>query len=153
MYTKQEASRLREAFWTTFGQYMRPVLSADGLKTNWVNYKTGIPGVRFRMDADAKDATIAIELTHADAYTRMAYYHQFEQLKHVLHETLGEPWQWQPDATDEYGKPTSRISTTLTGINIYNNNDWPQIISFFKPRIIAFDEFWSMTRYSFDGIG
>ena len=84
------------------------------------------------MDADAKGATIAIELTHADADTRMAYYRQLEQLTHVLNETLGETWQWQADAADEYGKPTGRISITLTGINIYNNDDWPQIISFFE---------------------
>lgn len=153
MYTKQEAAKLREAFWTAFGHYMRPVLSADGEKTNWVNYKTGLPGIRFRMDADVQRATITIELAHTDADVRMAYYQQFELLKSVLHDTLAEAWLWQPDTADEYGKPTSRISATLPGVNIYRNEDWPQIISFFKPRIMALDEFWSMAKYNFYGLG
>lgn len=153
MYTNQEASKLRETFWTTFGQYMRPVLSADGVKTHWVNYKTGIHAIRFRMDADAAGATIAIEIAHTDPALRLTHYRQFEQLRNVLHEALGETWQWQPEVADEYGKGTSRISTALPGVNIYKPEDWPQIISFFKPRIIALDEFWSMARYSFDGVG
>jgi len=40
MFKRQEASRLREEFWTTFGRYMRPVLSTEGIKINWINYKT-----------------------------------------------------------------------------------------------------------------
>ena len=32
MFSKQEASQLRKEFWTAFGQYMKPVLSADGGK-------------------------------------------------------------------------------------------------------------------------
>ena len=42
MYSKQELSRIREEFWTSFGRYMQPILSADGEKVNWVNYKTGM---------------------------------------------------------------------------------------------------------------
>jgi hypothetical protein len=30
MYTKQETSKQRQEFWTAFGRYMKPVLSADG---------------------------------------------------------------------------------------------------------------------------
>ncbi|MGZ8552516.1 MAG: DUF4268 domain-containing protein, partial [Chitinophagaceae bacterium] len=65
MYSKQEASLLRKRFWTQFGQYMRPLPGADGETVNWLNYKTGIKDLYFRMDADSKQATIAIELRHA----------------------------------------------------------------------------------------
>ena len=66
MYSKQEASQLRQAFWTAFGQYMLPVPSGEGEKVNWTNYKTGEKDLYFRMNADNKQATIAIELTHKD---------------------------------------------------------------------------------------
>ncbi len=66
MYTKQQASGLRQAFWTAFGQYMSPILSADGEKISWINYKTGMKDVFFKMNAANKFADIAIELTHAD---------------------------------------------------------------------------------------
>jgi hypothetical protein len=81
MYSKQEAAQLRQEFWTAFGQYMSPVLSAEGEKVNWVNYKTGEKDIRFRMSADNKTAEIAIELTHKDAGIQQLYFDQFVELK------------------------------------------------------------------------
>jgi hypothetical protein len=150
MYTKQEISRQKQAFWTAFGQYMQPVYSADGLKINWTNYKTGINGLYFRMDVDINNATIAIVLAQDDAEIRKSYYNRFMRLKHILYETLGEEWHWQPDITDAFGKLTSRIGTELHNGNICRTEDWPQIISFFKPRTIALDEFWSLIRDGFE---
>ena len=49
MYSKAEATQLRQAFWTAFGQYMAPVPSAEGETTNWINYKTGFKHLYFRM--------------------------------------------------------------------------------------------------------
>lgn len=136
MYTKQEIQKQRQAFWTTFGKYMQPILSADGEKVNWINYKTGIPGIQFKMDADSEYASISIVLSHNDSERRSSFYNKLLQLKMVLHEAVGGEWLWQPDVTDEYGKHVSKVDTTLHNINILRNEDWPQIISFFKPRII-----------------
>lgn len=152
MYTKQEISKQREAFWTTFGKYMQPVMSADGMKVNWVNYKTGIAGIGFRMNADAKQSDISIVISNNDDTIRHTHYEKLEALKEILHATLGEHWNWQRDTSDEYGKQMSTISKELHGVNIHKNEDWPQMISFFKPRIIALDEFWSMAKYNFEQV-
>ncbi|WP_440134303.1 DUF4268 domain-containing protein [Chitinophaga sancti] len=148
MYSKQEVSKLKENFWTAFGRYMKPVLSADGEPISWLNYKTGIPGVFFKMDADSRHASISIVITQSDP----RFYNQFVHNKAFLETTLDESWQWTANATDEYGKTMSTISTQLEGVNVLNSGDWPEIISFFKPRIIALDEFWSMAKYSFEGL-
>ncbi len=66
VYSKEQASQLRQAFWTALGQYLAPIPSAEGQKVNWVNYKTGIKHVYFRMQADHKKASISIEITHPD---------------------------------------------------------------------------------------
>ena len=68
MFSRHEASRIKHEFWTTFGKYMRPILSAEGLKINWVNYHTRLKDVYFRMDAGKKSAMIAITL--ADHWLR-----------------------------------------------------------------------------------
>ncbi|MCW3121607.1 MAG: hypothetical protein JWQ38_1099 [Flavipsychrobacter sp.] len=149
MYTREETSRQRQAFWTTFGQYMRPIPSADGARANWVNYKTGIDGIQFKMDADGTHASIAIVLSQTDAAAQATCYEQFTALKAALHDALGEQWNWQSTVTDESGKRISKISTELPDVNINRSEDWPLLISFFKPRIIALDEFWSMAKYSF----
>ncbi|MFA6277828.1 MAG: DUF4268 domain-containing protein, partial [Pedobacter sp.] len=64
MYSKEEASKTRQQFWITFGKYMKPILSAEGLPINWINYKTGIKNIYFRMDAEQHKAIISIEITH-----------------------------------------------------------------------------------------
>ena len=69
---------------------MAPVLSAEGEKVNWVNYKTGEKDIYFRMQADNKTASIAIELTHKDAGIQQLYFEQFAELKKLLEESLGE---------------------------------------------------------------
>lgn len=150
MYSKAEVSQLRQAFWTTFGQYLAPVPSAEGLPTNWINYKTGLKGVQFKLHADQHRARIAIELTQPDAGVRELFFEQFLALKNLLHGTLGETWTWEPHALNEHGQPLSHIYTELTPANIFNRDDWPALISFFKPRLLALDEFWSGAQYAFE---
>ena len=150
MYSKQEAAQLKKEFWTAFGQYMIPVLSAEGEKISWLNYKTGERNIFFRLQTDNKAASIAIMLTHSDAGIQQLYFEQVCQLKKILNEATGEEWIWQPHTTDEWGKPVSLIYTQLNGVSIFQRKDWPKLISFFKPRIIALDEFWSKVKYSFE---
>jgi len=152
MYTREQASQIRQAFWTAFGQYMAPVLSSEGMRTNWVNYKTGLKYVFFRMQTDKKQASIAIELTHPDEGIQELYFEQFTELKQQLHDAVGEEWEWDLHTTDENGKTVSRIYKEINGVSVFNQDDWPELISFFKPRIIALDEFWSNVIYSFDGL-
>ena len=142
MYSKQEVSLINKRFWTNFGQYMRPIAGADGTKVNWLNYKTGIRHIYFRMDAGSSGASIAIELRHADETMRRHYFEQLKQLRNLLEQSTGEKWDWQWNQRVENGNIISRISKTIEGVNIFYEADWPAIISFLKPRMIALDEFW-----------
>ena len=152
MYSKQEASQLRQEFWTTFGQYMRPVLSAEGEKVNWINYKTGEKNISFRIHAENKNAVIAIELTHKDKEIQQLYFEQFLQFKNLFEEVMNEEWEWRLHAYDEHGKFISKIFKEKTDVSIFQKQDWPELISFFKPRIIALDEFWSSVKYGFESL-
>ena len=104
------------------------------------------------MRAEKKSATISIELTHPDPEIQELYFEQFEELKTLLHETLGEEWEWELHGIDEDGRTISRIYKEISPVNVFNKEDWPALISFFKPRIIALDEFWSDAKYSFDAL-
>lgn len=152
MYSKEQSSQIKQSFWTTFGQYIAPQPSAEGLRINWVNYKTGIKYVNFRMQAENRFASIAIEISHPDLGIQELFFEQFKELKLVLQNALQEDWTWDLHITDEYGKTVSRIYKDLPKVSIFNREDWPQLISFFKPRIIALDEFWSDAKYSFDAL-
>lgn len=152
MYSRGEASTLRQEFWTAFGKYMGPVPSAEGLKINWINYHTRIRDVHFRMDAGPKSASISITLEHRDPGIRELYFEQFLELKELLHGTLKEEWTWQQHVTLPDGRIISRISQSLPGVSIFNKDQWPDLISFFKPRILLLDSFWENARISVEGL-
>lgn len=152
MYTREQASQIRQAFWTAFGRYMAPQPSAEGLKINWINYKTGLKHVYFRMQAEKDHAAVAIEMVHPDPDLQQLFFAQFEELKTLLQLHTEADWAWALHDTDTHGKTVSSISQTLSGVNVFREDDWSAIISFLKPRIIALDAFWSEAQYAFDGL-
>jgi hypothetical protein len=152
MYSKHEAAVLKQEFWTTFGLYMNPVLSSDGEKLNWVNYKTGEKYIRFKMHADSRSAFIGIVLIHKDSGVRELYFDQLLEVKNIMESIIPGPWQWLLHSQDENGQPISIVYDEIERVSIYKKEDWPMLISFFKPRIVALDEFWSMVKYSFEAL-
>lgn len=153
MYTKQEISKQKQAFWTAFGRYMKPILSADGDEISWLNYKTGNKHVGFRMDVDSRRAIISIVMDHPDPEMRQLFFNRFLQMKDIFYDEMGEmDWVWQSEVTDEHGRSVSTIYKQQNGVNIFRNEDWPAIISFLKPRIIALDGYWSMVKYQFSSL-
>ena len=152
MFTREEASRIREEFWTIFGKYMSPIVSAEGMNINWVNYHTRIKDVYFRMDAGKKSAAIYISIEHHDAGIQELYFAQFQELRTLLQATLQEEWEWQLHQPIAENKVVSRIYKEISGVTVFNKNQWPELISFFKPRIMALDNFWENAKYSFESL-
>jgi hypothetical protein len=150
VYSKEQSSKLKQAFWTAFGQYIAPHPSVDGVKINWINYKTGIKHLYFKMLADNHSAKISIELVNPDPVLQKILFNHFELYKNVLALNLEEDWDWQLYTEDENGKIVSRISKTQYNVSVYNQQDWPLVISFLKPRIIALDAFWNDAQYGFE---
>lgn len=152
MFSREEAARLRQQFWISFGQYMKPIPGAEGLPVNWVNYKTGVKHIFFRMDAEKKHASIAIEVAHPDEGVRALLFEQFEEFRRLLENTLNEEWDWQRHASNAFDKQVARIELVLPNVSVYNQQQWPDIIAFLKPRIIALDEFWVDVKPVFEDL-
>lgn len=145
MYSKEESSALREAFWTSFGKYLSPIPSAAGGKINWVNYKTGVKGVQFKMNAEDKYAFAGIDISGAETVRNNLY-----QIFETVAEDLPAGLLWVRDCEDQYGKIAHRIYNDLQGYTIYNKNHWPELIRFFKENILAFDLFWNENKVIFE---
>lgn len=142
MYSAKEKSAFHEQFWVAFGKYMSPVSSASGGRISWVNYNTGIKPVFFRMNVTGSEAYIGIEIEHKNPGVRMECFLRFHGFRESLHFFMGEDWHWEEEALNAGGKPVSRIYKRMEPASIYSREDWPAIISFLKPRIIALDAFW-----------
>ncbi len=149
MFSKAEAIKLRQEFWTTLGRIIKRHPSADGIKINWINYKTGVKDIYFRMHTTPKMASIGIEITHSDAEMRVLFFEQFEALKKFLHTNLGEEWIWDDNFVNEYGIPSARIYTQMSGKNYYLKDDWQDLFEFFKDRLIKLDAFWCDANETF----
>ena len=152
MYSREEATKLRQQFWITFGQYMKPIPSADGMPINWVNYKTGVKNIFFKMDAGQYIASISIVITHPSENQRIRFFEQFEAFKALFTNAVNEEWHWELNGENEYGVPQCKISKSLPDASIFNEQNWPTLISFLKARIIALDQFWSDVKPVFDGM-
>lgn len=157
MYSRQEASQIRQQFYTRLGQYMAPILSASGERQNWLNYKTGIRHIYIRMDTPNRGASIGFTLAHPDRAIRLEQFEKFSQVKALLQsaaEVLPEPvelnWNWERETFNETGQVISRIYEALPGKSVLNQNDWPDLISFFKPRLITLDQFWNDVKFQFE---
>ncbi len=150
MYSKAETSKIRKAFWVIFGQYMKPVPSASGTRINWPNYKTGVKEIYFRMKAERDFTSIGIEITHADEELQELFFDQFKELKKMLENATKEVWDWKLHELNEFGQVISKIEKVKKGVNVMDENDWPEIISFLKPRIISLDEFWDQVKPAFE---
>ncbi len=149
MYPKQEAAAIRKQFWISFGQYLAPIPSADGNKINWINYKTGIRFINFKMDVTKDIAYIGIELSNKDAELRNSFFNHFKTMKAELESELQEEWQWEESVYVD-GRQTSRIYQVLGNVNVYDRSTWPGIISFLKDRMVSLDRFWLLHKDIFE---
>ena len=150
MFSKQYVAQLRKEFWTVFGLYMSPINSCEGEKINWINYKTGIKGLQFKMYANQGKASIGIVLTEHDLEKQEFLFNQLLFLKEKLYNSLQEEWTWTLHTIEE-DKIISKIYTEKKNLSILKKEDWPELITFFKSRMIALDKFWSAVKYGFEG--
>ena len=53
MYSKEESSKLREEFWTSFGK---------SFSRKWILYRTGVKEILFKFYFDTKKAMVCIDI-------------------------------------------------------------------------------------------
>lgn len=150
MAVNKTASQISGEFWTVFGKYMAPVLSAEGEKINWINYKTGVKNLRFNMQVYNNSVLIAIEIDHADILVQQQQFEQFSNFKKQFQFICGSQWQWEEVVVKAENRNCHRVKNTLENVSILNQSQWPEIISFFKTNLILLDEFWSNFKFAFE---
>ena len=150
MYSSAEASAIRQQFWTRFGMYMSPVPSATQEKVNWVNYKTGIKGISFKMDVDKQSAFVAIEIFLKETMLQHQYFKIFNSFAMQFESLAGKGWQYKVDDFIGHKGNVSSITVELKNVNVFRQEDWPQIIAFLKLHIIGLDAFWASYKTAFE---
>lgn len=150
MYTKEQASLVKESFWRALGQKMQSQLSDDGLPIKWINYETGVRHLSIKMDADRHSAIIKFEISHPDAGVHELLYEQFLEVRHLFEEYVGDDWVWKYKQKNESGRTVSSIYDVLEGVNIFRPSDQIKIYHFLRERLILLDRFWCNVNPAFE---
>ncbi len=143
MFSAAEASFLRQRFWTTFGRYMAPVPSAEGEKISWINYRTGIKNIAWKMETLNRQANVFV-LISGTLETKEKIVKIFEQQEFALKNNLL--------LNREAGNGNFQYSKQLPAVSVLDESKWPELISFFKENIIGFDKFWTEHKFIFEMI-
>lgn len=143
MYAREQAQQMRKLFWISLGKYMGQFPSVFHPKVKWLNYKTGIQHLYFRLDLDKNHATVSIEMAHPDAGIRELFYQQWEQVDGMLFAATDDSWTWVPETYNESGQALSRIFVSLPDVSIYDDTTWGTVFAFFAHYLVRLDELWA----------
>ncbi|MBL4669280.1 MAG: DUF4268 domain-containing protein [Flavobacteriales bacterium] len=141
MYTKEEKKKYTADFWNSFGLYMKKY-NKDYGRIKWVNYRSNVKDLFFRLNITSEKATFSIELQHKDDGIRALFFEQFKELKIVLEGNIKGDLIWEENGFNYFNEPISLISSELDNVSIYNRNDWQQIFYFFEQRMVGLHTFW-----------
>ena len=150
MYSVAEASFIKQKFWTSFGMYMSPVPSATLEKVNWVNYKTGIKGISFKLNADKDSVSVVVEIFLKDTMLQHQYFETFNNFASELKKIGVNNLDFQKDYFQENKGSVSLILAELKNVNVFKEADWPTMISFLKQYMLGLDKFWASYKPAFE---
>ena len=143
MFSKEEAKKLRQEFWITFGKRTALLPTNDGSKKKWILFKTGISDLSFKFESERKFARVCIDIEHKDEFKRLQYWDKFESLKSILENSVPTELTWNDSFILENGKEISRIYSQLEGVSLYNQKKWPEIFDFFVANMTPIEEVFS----------
>ena len=75
MFSKEEAARLRQQFWVSFGK---------SFPRKWLLYNTKVKGFSFKFVADRKKAMVCLDIDSTDAIKNELLWDQMVALKSVI---------------------------------------------------------------------
>ena len=145
MWSKEEARNRKKRFFTNFGIYMKKYIPEYGEKIRWVNYRTGVNDIKFKIECQKKISRVCIDIVHKDQSIREIFYEQFEEFKSILNQSMDE-MVWIKKYRLDSGYYIARIYTELTGPSINSESDWGEIYCFIEKNLIALHEFWEVSQ-------
>ena len=133
MFSKEEASKLRKEFWTSFGK---------SFPRKWLLYNTKIKGFAFKFVADRKKAMVCLDFEHPEDIANELLFDQLISLKTLLENEIPEVI-FDDEYTLESGKIIRRIYIPFDAkFSIYNKNTWRDCYEFYVEIMPKFELFY-----------
>ena len=121
MFSKEEAKKLRQEFWTTFGQEF---------PRKWLLYNTKIKELSLKFTVNTKFAQVSINIESNDDFYREFYYEKLWSLETILKTEYISEIILEPEYRTETGKIISTVYVRLENVSIHKKESWPIIFEF-----------------------
>lgn len=137
MFSREESKRIREEFWTEFGQKF---------PRKWILYNTRIKEVQLKFTFTNDHALVSLDVSSSDELIQQYYTEKFQSLETILRT------DYLPEATLEEnyilpeGKSVTRIYVQLEGVNIHNRKHWEQVFQFLYKNMEQLENFFTDFR-------
>lgn len=126
MFSKEEAKKVREEFWTSFGkEYPR----------KWVLYDTKIKEIQLKFTFTSEVAQVSLDIYSPDEIIQAYYYDKMLSLKNILLTEFLPDAEYEEHYVLPEGKVVSRIFVGLKNVNVYRKKDWPLVQEFLYGRM------------------
>lgn len=132
MFSREEATKMRQEFWTTFGK---------SFPRKWILYQTKIKGVGFKFHFDTKKAMVLMEIEGSLEH-RIKYFEKMQSLQSILEDEYLPEIIFAESYELENGKDISCVFVEKQGVCIHNKNTWQETMEFLNENMQKMEEFW-----------
>ena len=132
MFSKEESKKIRQEFWTSFGQRS---------SRKWLLYNTKIKEVNLKFHFDNKKAQVGFIIDSIDDVIKPYYLEKFESLKSLLKNDISNDIIFDEYYETESGKIVGFIYLQLDGVSIHNKKTWEKVYQFFETYMPKFEAF------------
>ncbi len=146
MFTAEDKKAMREEFWTRFHSYSAVRRRQKGKPAKWIMNNTGIRQLKMKFEFDEDKASVGIDIETRNEERRLELFEKMEQVKKILHTTVGQEMHWEPDRVQPNGKSISRINLEMTGVSIYDRKSWEIVFPFFYKNMMKIESFYDEYR-------
>ncbi|MFC6859768.1 DUF4268 domain-containing protein [Zunongwangia atlantica] len=134
MFSREESKKIRQEFWTSFGQeYSR----------KWILYNTKVKEIQLKFTFAQKRAIVSLDIESDDIIIQAYYFEKLESLKTILKSEYLANIVFDAAYELPEGKTISRIYIELQDkVSINNKSDWPKVKHFFAENMHQMEMFW-----------
>lgn len=132
MFSKEDAKRIRQEFWTSFGkEYPR----------KWLLYNTKIKDVTLKFTFTTEIAQVSIDIDSDDDLIKEYYYEKIWSLENILKTEYISGIILNPEYEIGYGKSVGRAYIQLDNVSIHNKKTWETVFEFLNEHMSALELF------------
>lgn len=134
----QNRHHLRMEFWTKILPLLKgktPIFqNVSPTKDHWLS--STVAGVRYTITITKSNCSILVEFAQPNREENKKVFDNIIEYKEQIEANFGTHLNWE--RLDE--KISSRIAFTLSGVSIFNKEDWNQMLKFLSVNIIKLEE-------------